>query len=49
MHKELKFKNVTWGTFFYQGHKEDLFFGNFTWMLILKDVSNANLFYVFYK
>jgi hypothetical protein len=35
--------------FFYQEHKKDLFFENFTWMLIFLNVSNANLFYVFYK
>jgi hypothetical protein len=31
------FKNVTRGFFFYQEHKRNLFFGNFSWMLIFKN------------
>jgi len=33
---------------FDQEHKRNVFFGNFSWMLIFKNTSNANLFYVFY-
>jgi len=35
--------------FFNQKHKRNLFFGDFSLMLIFKNTSNANLFYVFYK
>jgi hypothetical protein len=35
--------------FFDQEHKRKLFFGNFFWMLIFKNTSNANLLNVFYR
>jgi hypothetical protein len=35
--------------FFYQEHKKNLFFGNFSWMLIFENTSSANLLDVFYK
>jgi hypothetical protein len=35
--------------FFYQEHKNNLFFENFFWMLIFENTSNANLLDIFYK
>jgi hypothetical protein len=34
---------------FDQEQKQILFFGNFSWMLIFKNISNANLLDVFYR
>jgi hypothetical protein len=47
MHKE-KNSGVSHEGFFYQEHKRNLFFGNFSWMLIFENTSNANLLDVFY-
>jgi hypothetical protein len=44
-----KFYECHMRTFFYQEQKNNLFFGNFPWILILKNTSNVNLFDVFYK
>jgi hypothetical protein len=48
MHTE-KNSGVSHKGFFDQEHKRNLFFGNFPWMLIFKNNSNANLLNVFYK
>jgi hypothetical protein len=42
MHKEKKL-GLSHEGFFYQEHKMNLFFGNFSWMLIFENTSNANL------
>ncbi len=35
--------------FFDQDHRKNLFFGNFSWMLIFENTSNANLIDAFYR
>jgi hypothetical protein len=49
MHKETISGTSHKGFFFYQEHKRNLFFGNFSWMLIFENTSNDNLFDVFYR
>jgi len=44
-----KFQECNIRDFFYEEHKRNFFFGKFSWMLILKNTSNANLLDVFYK
>jgi hypothetical protein len=46
MHKE-KISRMKHEGFFKLGTQKNLFFGNFTWMLIFKNTSNANLLDVF--
>jgi hypothetical protein len=44
-----KFQECHMKDFFDQEQKKNLFFGNFFWMLIFENTSNANLLDVFYK
>jgi hypothetical protein len=44
MHKE-KVLRMSQRNFFYQEHKRNIFFGNFSWMLIFENTSNANLLF----
>jgi len=44
-----KFKECHTQDFFDQKHKRNFLFGNFFWMLIFKNTSNANLLDVFYR
>ncbi len=48
MHKE-KVSRMSHKGFFWSRHKRNLFFGNFSWILIFENTSNANLFDVFYR
>jgi hypothetical protein len=43
-----KFQECHMKDFFDQKHTKNLFFGNFFWMLIFENNSNANLNYVFF-
>jgi hypothetical protein len=47
--EEIVFLECHLKDFFYQEHKSNLFFGNFSWMLILKNTSIVNLLDAFYK
>jgi len=47
MHKEKVSSHTK--DFFNQEHKRNLFFGNFSWMLIFENTSNANLLDVLYR
>jgi hypothetical protein len=49
MHKEKVLGMCNIKGFSYQEHKRNLFFEKFSWMLFLKNISNANLLYVFYR
>jgi len=42
-----KFQECHMKEFFDQKHKRNLFFGDFLWMLIFENISNANLLDVF--
>jgi len=44
-----KFQECNTRDFFYWEHKRNIFFGNFSWMLIFLNTSNANLAYVFHE
>jgi hypothetical protein len=48
MHKE-KVSGMSYEIFFGQENKKNLFFGNFFWMLIFENTSNANLLDAFYR
>jgi hypothetical protein len=44
-----KFQECHMKFFFGQDNKRNLFFGNFFWMLIFENISNANLLDDFYN
>ncbi len=48
MYKE-KIQECHTKDFFDQDHRRNLFFGNFSWMLIFENTSNANLIDAFYR
>jgi hypothetical protein len=48
MHKE-KVLGMSHKGFFWLRTQKDLFFGNFSWMLIFENTSNVNLLDVFYR